>query len=212
MTDAPDAIGIVSDAHGNHEGLFRCLTALRKAGATRFICLGDTVGYMPNDDDVVRLLAEWDVQCIQGNHERVLLSGEEGSPEVTRLARVGVHVREVVKDWPEEFTDNTLDCGPVVFRHEPLPWGTPVEGWVFHGHSHRPSIDGFVVNVGSCGMPRDHGGLASCCLFTPSDPPFLKILRVSIDPPKARVHPHVAAVFRRRPKVGTLVGHVVVWP
>ena len=201
-------IGILSDAHGNAEGLFRCLTALRKEGATSFRYLGDAVGYMPEDDVVVRLLAEWGADCVQGNHERMLLAGLEYAPDVVRLARVGAHAREVVATWPKQIIER-LDCGTATFQHEPDP---APSGWVFHGHSHRPSINGFVVNVGSCGLPRDHGGLASCVLFTPTRVPLLEILRVPINPPKSRVHPHVAAVFRRRPKAGTLVGRTVVWP
>ena len=52
------------------------------------------------------------------------------------------------------------------------------------GHSHYPfskkSGPVTVVNVGSCGLPRDHSSLLSCVIFN-TDSMELKIIRLPFD-------------------------------
>ena len=40
-------IGLLSDAHGNPDGLANCISVLRSRGAERLFFLGDAVGYLP---------------------------------------------------------------------------------------------------------------------------------------------------------------------
>ena len=90
------------------------------------------------------------------------------------------------------------------------------------GHTHRPFIRPFgnptvedrspgdrlpevrlAVNVGSCGLPRDHGGLASAAIYD-SDTRGIEIVRTRIDTRDAtrrnlgKAAPEILAVFERR--------------
>ena len=46
-------IGLLSDAHGNPLGLRSCLAALRAAGAGQVYFLGEAVGYLPGEAEVI---------------------------------------------------------------------------------------------------------------------------------------------------------------
>ena len=88
---------------------------------------------------------------------------------------------------------------------------------LFMGHTHRPFASQAgrvtVVNVGSSGMPRDVGHLASCAVYDTGSR-SAEILRVGFDAPALiakwgeRIHPDAAACLRRSttsPVVGTMV-------
>ena len=89
---------------------------------------------------------------------------------------------------------------------------------VFMGHTHRPFIRSFAgrrfINVGSCGQPRDHGGLGSACLFD-ADDGSVEILRFDIrSETEAAIAKaglagtYVAELLKRRPPellIGTIV-------
>src|SRR5690242_10324659 len=66
-------VGLLSDAHGNPLGLRRCLAVLRAAGVGPLYFLGDAVGYLPGEGEVIRTLAEAGAVCVRGNHEGMLL-------------------------------------------------------------------------------------------------------------------------------------------
>ncbi|MFQ5730094.1 MAG: metallophosphoesterase family protein, partial [Waddliaceae bacterium] len=78
---------------------------------------------------------------------------------------------------------------------------------VFMGHTHRPFINTvgktLVVNVGSCGLPRDHGELSSCAVFD-TDSGECRILRIPFDAQSVLrtvprpVHPAVISSFARK--------------
>ncbi len=66
-------IGLLSDAHGNPLGLRSSLAALRVAGAGTIYFLGDAVGYLPGETEVIEVLVSEGVICQRGNHEGMLL-------------------------------------------------------------------------------------------------------------------------------------------
>lgn len=61
--------GIVSDIHGNLAALQAVLLLLRARGATRFICLGDIVGYGPDPNACVDAVRELRGHVVAGNHD-----------------------------------------------------------------------------------------------------------------------------------------------
>lgn len=61
--------GIVSDIHGNLAALQAVLSRLRAQGATRFICLGDIVGYGPDPNACVEAVRELRGHVVAGNHD-----------------------------------------------------------------------------------------------------------------------------------------------
>ncbi|MDX1534793.1 MAG: metallophosphoesterase family protein, partial [Thermoplasmata archaeon] len=69
-------LAFISDVHSNLPALEAVLEATEEAGAEEVLNAGDIVGYNPYPNEVVRLLEARGVQCIQGNHDRAVLSGD----------------------------------------------------------------------------------------------------------------------------------------
>jgi len=78
-------IGLLSDAHGNPLGLRSCLAALRAAGAAQVYFLGDAVGYLPGEAEVIEILRSEGVICQRGNHEGMLLGDLDLDPGRDRV-------------------------------------------------------------------------------------------------------------------------------
>lgn len=175
-------VGMLSDAHGNVEGFAAGLSSLRRLGATRIFFLGDAVGYLPGSA-VVDAIDAAGVEAVAGNHEAMLLDEGCRADEAvfgfgaTRRA-LGADGLRRVAGWPHRRVLDTR-VGPVLFVHD-SPWpdhrriypdtdlgGLPVLPWsiVCMGHTHRPFVRDLagttLVNVGSCGLPRDDGRLGA---------------------------------------------------
>ena len=67
-------IGLVSDIHGNPDGLKKCLTFMVHKGVDQFLFLGDMVGYLPDVKPALDMLIEHHVECVLGNHDAMLLN------------------------------------------------------------------------------------------------------------------------------------------
>lgn len=63
---------IISDVHGNLEALKAFLKLLPGLNVEKLICLGDFVGYNPNPNECIKILAKINSAVfIRGNHDRV---------------------------------------------------------------------------------------------------------------------------------------------
>jgi predicted phosphodiesterase len=88
--------GLLADVHANLPALEAALAELHDADV--LLCAGDLVGYGPHPDEVVALLHERGVRCIQGNHDRVAL-GLDGPERCDALAaRCLEWTREAISD------------------------------------------------------------------------------------------------------------------
>jgi len=186
-------IGLLSDAHGNPLGLRTCLAVLRQAGARSIYFLGDAVGYMPGEAEVIAILSVEDVICQRGNHEGMLLGDLPLDPvrdQAYGLAavrtRMSADVSQELSGWPEvrdvRFGDRRVlmvhgsprdHLNEYVYPDSDVDWmGGLGYDAVFMGNTHRPFTtqrDGvLIVNVGSCGLPRDQGDLAACAIYDTS--------------------------------------------
>lgn len=65
-------IAVLSDIHGNYLALDSVLKEVKEFGVKRLFILGDLVGYYYHPDKVMKLLNDWPVDIIQGNHEEIL--------------------------------------------------------------------------------------------------------------------------------------------
>ena len=66
-------IALLSDIHGNLQALQSCLDHARANGATRFVFLGDFVGYGADPHGVIDVVAEYVAQgaiAVRGNTMR----------------------------------------------------------------------------------------------------------------------------------------------
>lgn len=68
-------IAVLTDIHGNLEALTAVLADLQQQGAGRIICLGDSIGYGPDPDEVVSRLRLLHADSVLGNHEFALMDG-----------------------------------------------------------------------------------------------------------------------------------------
>ena len=167
-------IGVVSDVHGNADGL-RC--ALERMGdVDELICLGDIVEEFRFSNDSVAILRERAVRCVLGNHDLGLL-GAHGE-----RARTADHVDPALVEWlaSQPLTIDTMIEGHrLVMTHASpcaphtqyvLPMSPEMKrigeidaDLVAIGHTHRQMVHRvgrpLVVNPGSVGQARDpHNG------------------------------------------------------
>lgn len=62
-------IAVLSDIHANLVALEAVVTDARHRGATRFVCLGDIVGYGPRPAECVQSIRRLDARTVIGNHD-----------------------------------------------------------------------------------------------------------------------------------------------
>jgi predicted phosphodiesterase len=139
---------------------------------------------------VMKNLEMSDAKCLLGNHDSMLLGMlevDERKEEIYRLQNARKKLNE--QDFIElskrlPFLNETIAGKRILFVHG-SPWN-PLMGYVFPdsdlkmfsvlpydyifmGHSHYPfskkSGHVTIVNVGSCGLPRDHSSLLSCAVY-----------------------------------------------
>ena len=183
-------IGLLSDAHGNSVTLKVCLQHLSAFQVDSVYFLGDAVGYFPGEIDVLETLNAEGIYCQKGNHEAMLLGQIPLAANKDRVYRIGFArqrisraKQELIEKWPEQ---RVLE---IAGRKILLVHGSPsnrLQGYVypdsdlsvfdeleydaiFMGNSHYPFVSDrngrLIVNVGSCGLPRDQGDLFAFAVY-----------------------------------------------
>lgn len=228
-------IAILSDIHGNRIALELCLSVAKDLNCDKVICLGDIVGYYPDGVICYEILRKNNVHCLLGNHEAMLL-GLSDIPqenidvynlEATKALLFGDNLVGLKSCIP--FYKNVIDDNQMLFVHG-SPWdplngyiypGTDTDGFealgfdiIFCGHTHRPFINirnqKLLVNVGSCGLPRDNGGLCSFGVYDTLNR-AAQIVRVPIDVESVRktypkIHDKInQCLDRKESAFGTIV-------
>jgi predicted phosphodiesterase len=80
-------LALISDLHGNLEGLDAVLRDLDRASpGARLVCAGDIVGYGPDPEACIARLRERDALCVMGNHEEMVL----GRRDFSRCVYAGI--------------------------------------------------------------------------------------------------------------------------
>ena len=62
-------LAVISDIHGNLEALQEVLADMDSLGLETVVCLGDSIGYGPEPDQVIKLLRSRKIPSLMGNHE-----------------------------------------------------------------------------------------------------------------------------------------------
>jgi putative phosphoesterase len=164
-------IGIISDVHGNVDGL---LAALDRMGEVdELLCAGDIVEQFRFSNDAVEVLRTRGARCVLGNHDLVMLS-----PHGER-ARAADHVRPELVEWlAEQPHELRLDIqGKQLLMTHASPFAPYTEyiyphspelarmkdldvDYVVIGHTHTQMVKRvgrpLVINPGSVGQARDH--------------------------------------------------------
>jgi putative phosphoesterase len=220
-------IAFLSDVHGNAIALDVCLEHVRAFGVDTIYFLGDALGYMPAAREVVDRLEDDRIPCQQGNHEQLLLAGG-AAPEREDAYRLTQARRQLDADrlgrislWPIRRELNRGRRKLLLVHGSPK---APLDGYVYPdtdlstfgdlpydavvmGHTHRPFVrehrGKLFVNVGSVGLPRDHGNLAAFALYDDEAHAF-EIIRVPLDVDAILaaygndIHDSVRACLRRK--------------
>ncbi len=102
MPQMAPRVALISDVHGNLEAITAVLKDIRDQGIDTIINLGDTVGYGPDPEVCVDLVAEGCKHNLCGNHDYAVLHSADGFNPVARAAVDYVRaIMRVVKDHPD---------------------------------------------------------------------------------------------------------------
>ncbi|GAB2497593.1 metallophosphoesterase family protein [Pseudoxanthomonas sangjuensis] len=101
-------IALLADLHANREATEACLSALRGLGCTRFVFLGDLVGYGADPAwvvDTVRGFVAEGGACVLGNHDQAVAAAP--SERMAPHARAAIHwTRGQLDDAQLDFLGN----------------------------------------------------------------------------------------------------------
>jgi predicted phosphodiesterase len=86
-------IAILADVHANLAALQAVLDDAARRGADHVVVAGDLVGYGPDPDRCVALLAEREAVCVAGNHD-LWVTGRLPAARFSELARRSLEVTE----------------------------------------------------------------------------------------------------------------------
>lgn len=183
-------IGVISDAHGNIFGLKKMVNALEQLNAEKIFFLGDAINYFARSREVLAFLRQKNINCIKGNHEFLLLSGDEGRSEQKLVYNINL-TREVLMSEDYSYIDSWDNCVEIKIGNTTLlmthsgivddperyfypdsnldDFAKLPQDIFFIGHTHIPFIrkigSKLIVNVGSVGLPRNDGRYITCALF-----------------------------------------------
>ena len=197
-------VGFLSDAHGNAYAANKCFKLMSQFDVKKIFYLGDAVGYFPDAKGVLELVHMQASTVLMGNHEAMLLRHipvPQDKDEAYKISKTAKNISQdqIVKTvstipfWHGNIAGRNILCvhgspwNPLneyvypdsdLKHFMPLPYDA-----IFMGHTHRPFIKKLgtllLVNVGSCGLPRDQGDLASFAVYD-TDKNECKIYRVKI--------------------------------
>ena len=113
MTEAADAVAVITDIHANLPALEAALARIDELGIQDIYCGGDLVGYGPHPNEVVALLAAREIPTIFGNYDYAIARNLEDcgcayvTPEDRALGQRSVqwtlaHTSEASKDFMRE--------------------------------------------------------------------------------------------------------------
>ncbi|HSX15571.1 MAG TPA: metallophosphoesterase family protein [Candidatus Saccharimonadales bacterium] len=174
-------IALISDIHGNFVALEAVLKEIDKLGTADIYCLGDSVGYYPQVNEVLDELRRRDVKAVMGNHDWYLLADSFCDRSQTVNDTISYQKKSVSAvnlEW--------LKTLPVHREYDGLKmvhggWADPVDEYLREpskeyfdkvggkffasGHTHLPRVEDYgskvYCNPGSVGQPRDGDNRAS---------------------------------------------------
>ncbi|HTX19314.1 MAG TPA: metallophosphoesterase family protein [Bacteroidota bacterium] len=128
-------LAIISDIHGNLEGLMKALSIIDERRVDEIVCLGDVVGYGANPNECLDLVRKRCSVVIKGNHDEAALD-PQGPHDFNPIAQRAI-------DW----TGRTLSAANKVYLGErPMVWRS--EGILFvHASPRMPELWNYIVST-----------------------------------------------------------------
>lgn len=118
---------IITDIHGNIEGLNAILKDIKNKKIDEIICLGDTIDIGPNSKKCIDKLIDNNIKMTLGNHELYLLRGTKIDPSINNIEEIEhykwvknqLSEKEInfIKKCPLYYTIN-VDCENKKFNKE----------------------------------------------------------------------------------------------
>lgn len=152
---------VLSDIHGNLEGLSVVMKDMEQYSPDRIVCLGDIIGYGPNPCECLEIMmAQKNAVLIRGNHEDIYLGGIS-SDKCSSIGKISAEwtsaeVPEKYRQPLSEFCDDYEENGisffhtvsdnkhnyPYLNSSEQVTEGflTVKNNISFYGHTHRPRV------------------------------------------------------------------------
>jgi len=184
-------IAFISDVHSNLHALKMVLNHIESLDIDKILCCGDIVGYNAFPDECINLLKEKQVDCVLGNHDWAVLTGDASGFNPYGVAGVEYSIIKISRE-NRKFLENLkreirfFEGASFYLTH-----GSPRDNifeYVFPGvpdfvleefadmarsdvvvlgHTHVPMErrvgDVLFLNPGSVGQPRD--GDPRCCFM-----------------------------------------------
>lgn len=203
-------IAVISDIHSNSVALAEVLEKIYPK-TDEILCCGDLVGYLPCVNEVFDVIREYDVSCVRGNHDQMVLNG---------LLTKNHQVNDAIifsRKYIEKRNLNFLSKLPIhlIKRIDNLEIlmmhggpSDPLNQYVYHddvqsinlensnldivllGHTHIPMIckksNILIINPGSIGLPRDADPRSSYAIINSESD--VKILKQTYDLNKISCH------------------------
>lgn len=181
---------LISDIHGNYDGLMAVLADISRLQCDRILCLGDLVDGGPNGAEVVQFFRERKLEVVRGNHDEW--------PDTSLPSEV----RDYLLSLPEEIVEAGVLYTHTSPRRKKDKIKDPIEAWnvfeetdyrrIFVGDIHIPLIfgqqcaekvsavsyeipydrefslasdDRYIVCVGSIGYSRDAWDLLRYAIY-----------------------------------------------
>lgn len=96
-------LALISDIHGNLAALETVLRRIDQLGADAIVCMGDLVGYGPQPNEVIDLVRERNIPCVEGNHDAGVSGrmplGFFREPNQSVLRWTIEHLRDDNREW-----------------------------------------------------------------------------------------------------------------
>ena len=99
-------IGVVSDIHANIVALEAVVEHGKSLGVTKWICLGDIVGYGPNPNECVEWVKNNCEITVLGNHDNVAIRREEHEYFNPYARQAIVWTQDCLSEESIEFLEN----------------------------------------------------------------------------------------------------------
>jgi putative phosphoesterase len=196
-------IGLIADIHGNKPALEGVLDSAPVVDS--WICMGDVVGYYPDVNEVCRILIGLNATVVRGNHDAYVigqLPADARKLELYRTAWTRERLKQEHCQWLRALPVEINLCfgsKRLKVRHA-SPWDeetylypdSPLlskihlqrDSYFLCGHTHYPLVkaagEGYIVNPGSVGQPRDYNPQASYAILNIEDG-FIEHRRVLYD-------------------------------